>query len=811
MMRMLLLGSLILSASLLPLAVPGAGAQITFGEATPGEKPLGLSISGGISLGSYQAGVNYGLLEVYRHAAWNPEFGRRFSVPRYRLRSVTGASAGNINTLLWAIEACTDLRPPSGSAYRSPAPDSSLFWKVWLSIGWDRLFDPDSEELALFDRAALTDSVAAPLLRTRMADPRLVEDCEVPAGITLTRITPDTLWLQNLPIETQRHVTAFTVAVDSEGAPLGTRVRFKQMESLSNEDQHVGILVRLDPYDGDIPLNEMMEAVKASASFPVAFAPVNLAVWYPRSGRRSEPHAFVDGGAFDNNPVGLARAIYALEGRPDTLDILYVNPYRHRSRLGRERAAAATETPNGGLASVLATAAGAVPTARQYELQLLARERTLRRREQVLDSILVSRAIFDRGPGYSATPHERLLLSSRAYPVLGEHLGSFGGFLAKPGREFDFYVGLYDALYMAAWHHTCNAFPDSTALGRQRRHRCVGQQLPALIAMPELVRDPAAQVLAWLYTQEFTPHAVPDTLPGRTSSDRLIVQAAFFDALGGQFAPADAENCRDKRLVAAMLCKDGLLQVLEVLRADSAARHVMSDWLAACDTACEVEREFVALLKDPMSGSTQMVDAIADRFARVERMMATRSSASGDSYLSAVVAARWMFEATYLRSRPAVEGLPSSVPTTSWARMVPLSYLGANLGAPGVEARIHPTINATSWGYLRASVIVHHNGANRESDHPLFLGGGLTGGVYFSNMLASEVGFGVNAYTSVDPVRLPIPELELHTTLLANQLRVSMRVLPNRAHHGQLHGRRGITFSAGLNDPVGLIYWISRL
>src|SRR5918993_4333887 len=83
------------------------------------------SISGGISLGSYQAGMNWGLLELYRSAGADPTFARRFRIPQVLLGSIAGASAGNINTLLWAIEGCTT---PS-----QQPPDSSLFWKVWTS------------------------------------------------------------------------------------------------------------------------------------------------------------------------------------------------------------------------------------------------------------------------------------------------------------------------------------------------------------------------------------------------------------------------------------------------------------------------------------------------------------------------------------------------------------------------------------------------------------------------------------------------------------------------------------------------------
>lgn len=294
--------------SLLALLVLGAlpraaHPQITFGDETPGESPLGLSLSGGISMGSYQAGVNFGLLELYRHAAWNDDFRQETGFPRYRLRSVTGASAGNINTLLWAIEACTDLRGDA-RPYRSPPPDSSLFWQAWGSIGWNRIFNDTSSELAVFDRRALIENLAEPILAARMQDPRLVEGCSVPAGITLTRVVPDTLRYQELRILTQRIVTPFQVTVDRGRARGDTLVRFTRIP-VDNRDRHFGLLAHLGAEGADIRFDRLLTAVKASAAFPIAFAPVPLELWYDGM-PRSDTSMFLDGGAFDNNPVGVA-------------------------------------------------------------------------------------------------------------------------------------------------------------------------------------------------------------------------------------------------------------------------------------------------------------------------------------------------------------------------------------------------------------------------------------------------------------------------------------------------------------------------
>ena len=54
-----------------------------------------LTISGGISLGSYEAGVNWGLLELFKLTA-RDSLRRAWNLPHYELKAMAGASAGNI-------------------------------------------------------------------------------------------------------------------------------------------------------------------------------------------------------------------------------------------------------------------------------------------------------------------------------------------------------------------------------------------------------------------------------------------------------------------------------------------------------------------------------------------------------------------------------------------------------------------------------------------------------------------------------------------------------------------------------------------
>lgn len=817
---------LLVAAVACAVSPPALPAQIVFDPDPSNGEPLGLSLSGGISLGSYQAGVNFGLLELYRHAARNDSFQAHTGIPRYRLRSVTGASAGNINTLLWAIEACTNVGG-DGGRYQSPRPEESLFWEVWGTIGWTRIFNDTSAELAVFDRAGLIEKLAKPILARRMRDVRLVEGCTVPAGITLTRVLPDTLQLQSLDIETQRIVTPFRVTVDRGRARGDTLVRFSRMDTLGNEGQHFGLMAHLIAAGAEIPFSDLLQAVKASAAFPIAFAPVSLPVWYGDGADSAVSSLFLDGGAFDNNPVGFARNLYGAQHDPRPLDILYVNPGRYRQALAAARHdTLAPPPPPGGLASVTRFIQGAVPTARQYELQLLARERAHQKREQasrereeaLREQVARLEALAPPGFRSQAVPastadaavRERLLLSSRAYPVFGEHLGAFAAFLARPAREFDFYVGMYDAAHMALWHHTCaGESNDST------RQACVGRWLPELIARDTtFMRDPARQIAIMLYNREFPGDTLPIPPVAPDLQDGFTVQKALFRALGTQFTPVDAEKaCPDPRLIYQILCGDGLLAVLRTFREDRDAYRVIHEWARACDSVCLAEPVFRDLLNNPMAGGTRVLDDVIERLRLVEGAMRRDSTIEDDDYLRLTSGVQFTYYASHLRSRRRYDLIPSSAPRGAWLGSVPVSYMGANLGAPGLELRWQPTWNLRSPRVARAAFLYHYNAASENGDiHWLGVGAGF--GLYSTRVIVSE--YGVQAHyfrpgRDLSNGHASVTEVEPYAVLLAGQLRLSGRILVFPSEHGRLHGVRGWTISAGLSDPTGLAFWVWRI
>ena len=147
-----------------------------------------LTISGGISLGSYEAGVNWGLLELFKLTAQD-SLRRAWNLPRYELKAMAGASAGNINGFLAAVEWCRTREPVP--------PEQSLLWKIWVRTGFDQLFplerynQRDSAQ-ALFSRRYFQ-QVLFDTVRATMRDlppSAALDGCTIPVGVTITKLTP---------------------------------------------------------------------------------------------------------------------------------------------------------------------------------------------------------------------------------------------------------------------------------------------------------------------------------------------------------------------------------------------------------------------------------------------------------------------------------------------------------------------------------------------------------------------------------------------------------------------------------------------
>ena len=102
---------------LLPALLAVVASASPGGEESRLEDGYALTLSGGVSLGSYEAGLNWALVRVFR-----ADMGDMLLRRRPRLVGVTGASAGSINALLVAALYC--------ETAESAARDEATFGKL---------------------------------------------------------------------------------------------------------------------------------------------------------------------------------------------------------------------------------------------------------------------------------------------------------------------------------------------------------------------------------------------------------------------------------------------------------------------------------------------------------------------------------------------------------------------------------------------------------------------------------------------------------------------------------------------------------
>jgi hypothetical protein len=858
----------------------------------PDTIPVVMSISGAISVGAYQAGVNWAILHFLRRLRWEETYRQERDLPVHMLRTVTGASAGNINTLLWALEWCTS--PPQAP----PDPTTSLFWKVWVGAGLNTMlpegrYDRRTMDRSVFDRTHLR-RVTYPPFYERLKSPDLEGGCELPVGITLTRTHPGVIRYEEMEIETQRFATIFR-AVVVEGALDydGDRLHFLQLESSPEEEGHFGKLLRLLPRDGRISTRDVLRAAEASAAFPLALAPVQLEVWYPDDGGKEASSVFLDGGIFDNNPVNLALGIYrhtqGARAERETARVLYVNPFRYRGELGQLRALKDRAPPaTGGIPVLGEFLGGFVSTARQYELQLLARERDARERslahlgreilelEARLRNVEAGappleaaplaearerlRAFRDSAAAQLATPRESLHFTSRMHPIYGEHLNAFAGFLGRPLREFDFFVGTYDGI-----HFLADAFLCGTML-HAGRNACVRREMADLILDQGFTPEAARRLLAVLYDREHHPDRSPAAqaaLAGRVAppppeweeTDRILL--ALFRAAASQFAERRTADCqRIDNLLARRLCVDGITPMLEAFRDDtvrwvfpggtdpggrtaapvaaggsdswsrgtgrmrssggSEVLAILRTWQDDCRQDrpgdCRAEDDFVRLVENPKRHATVMAERILDRMEAVERGL----KADGlPHYAGLMAAGNALFHTTSLRSRRRTEWSPSRPATAGWHwNLIPYS-VGGPVGHSGWEIRWRPAYNFNQRFAVTAPITRFDDLASRFGDgRRAYWGGGLGVAVRGPHpaalILWPEVGIEASAYRlggSADTaLAAHWSTSEVYSTFMGGFIRLGWRV----EHRQWFAAPHQGSIAVALADVGGLAYWVRR-
>lgn len=639
-------------------AVPGAAAGVAAHHDTT---DVLLVFSGAISLGSYEAGVDWALIQFIKRVRADSAFRRARRLPVYRVAAMSGASAGNINVLLATVEYCDrgPLQPPQ----------NSLLWQMWVNTGWNELSplhtrrDTLSGDNGVLDRGSTLRRLI-PSLREAMrgsaasasTDRRTARDgpirsfvpgCHVPLGVVATRIRPGNLAFDShIHVPNQRYVALFDVE-EHEGqlelrSPADTLLRDASLGA-----QLVFPRENLRTLEPD----RVFELVEASAAYPVVFAPNVIFYEDPACVfTRIEPgcadshgESFIDGGVFDNVPVSLAVGI-ARDLAPPVVGpalksaqrrIYYVDPTAARAKLAmsvQSRARATAETRAVGIEAMLQFGSGFVSTARSYELQTFIRSQLALEREE--------RAVIRS--------------STRAHPVIGEYFGEFAAFLGRPFREYDFYNGIADGIQLVASDILCDRGrtavesrpaddgaltpPNAARLSPGRASSagdmdlsaCTGREVGPLIdslGLDATARHVVASVLQREYG-EITPVDVGDSpvADGVPPSERVKVLDAVERATNAMLDDKRPFDCDRGDLAGSIMCRDGFDRVVGLLGRDSVFTDRVNAWstFPACPPpAPSLARRIVTILSPgPPPDSTGRIRPLPNASGRASDCLA---------------------------------------------------------------------------------------------------------------------------------------------------------------------------------------------
>ncbi len=365
------------------------------------QENFSLVISGGISLGAYEAGYNWALLKYMTYLRYySPE-------TQIEMKSIAGASAGAINTLMSSLAWCRSKE----SLDIDNTIDNNLFYHMWTEVDFEDLLithnglqDPENTT-SLFSRKKI--ETQAQKIIDALHQPLYAKECRVPFGFAVTRVEPRKVVINSISINNKLFHIPLLFAVDHEG-----RGMVKDYQGL-----HRNNVIHLSE-KGSVEDTALQKAMFASSAFPIAFEQVDLEYWYQGE---KEKARFLDGGVFDNIPLDLA--IRLAQNRSS--DYIFMDPKNMRRKylpLMQRKEKKQEESP--------------VNSAIQLLFDIFSTSES---------SVLYNTLSEHFGDG-----NKRIHLSDRFFPITGMLLEHFGAFLDHGFREYDYYIGVYDAIINSA-------------------------------------------------------------------------------------------------------------------------------------------------------------------------------------------------------------------------------------------------------------------------------------------------------------------------------------------------------------------------
>jgi len=359
----------------------------------PNSIDFSMVISGGVSLGAYESGYNWAMIKMLSEIKTkNPNIDPK-------LKSVAGASAGSINALLTAVYWCQKESVPYENSV-----DDNLFYETWVHLGLEDLMiegeDPQNKS-TLFTRKKLREK--AQKIMRHISKPIYRDNCEVPMAFAVTKVTPIVEEFQGIKIQNQTFSVPLTFKTDNGKA------------KITNREMPPSTAFYLSIPGIEKDYTKVTDVLFASSAFPGAFQQVKLHYQYKG---KIYSHYFIDGGAYNNIPLQ-----QATELNPEAKLYIFMDPNNMRKQPKVHTAEVEERAPVGFLTANLSPLTSAVGIYQQMNLY---------------NAINLY---------FRNHPERKLVLSSRFHPLTAGFLEHFGAFLDENFRLYDYYVGVYDAIF----------------------------------------------------------------------------------------------------------------------------------------------------------------------------------------------------------------------------------------------------------------------------------------------------------------------------------------------------------------------------
>ena len=382
------------------------GSPFALADSRPNQ--IALAISGGASMGAYEAGLIWGLIEVIHEVEQSGHWSLGGEPRPIEIASIAGTSAGGINSLLAALTWSVKPQSEGGFANRI---DDNIFRDVWLTPDVNSLLPPTpdsplySDDDALLSRQDLVEVSRA--LREKWRKPGTFRPgVRLPLGVTVTRVQPEVIYISGIEVKNQRFYLPFELQIQADGS---ATFYFNPADYPSMGEPAMILMPWSEgTQDFFITDQQVEDAIVTTSAFPLGFGRKRLPYCRQKKlGRKDGQTAaetktpfiadnetlmcpegyelaeaeFADGGLFDNLPIGLARLLAESSSRykeaPLPVNYLYLDPDRKRyqSRPSQGKTACEGENPpeacrqmTFNLASESVVLGGAIGTARNFEL-----------------------------------------------------------------------------------------------------------------------------------------------------------------------------------------------------------------------------------------------------------------------------------------------------------------------------------------------------------------------------------------------------------------------------------------------------------